>query len=332
MTQLSTKTPVVLLIYKRPSTTEKVFQAIREAAPEKLLIVANAPRPDNKNEKELCMAARSIVNRVDWDCEVLQNYADSYLSCKQRITSGLDWVFDNVDEAIILEDDCVPHPSFFRYCHELLDYYRHDERVMTIAGTHYQVPRRSPQDSYFFSRYNMFWGWATWRRAWKLFDLDMTSWPIVCKTNRLQDILEDRRAVQHWQKEFQKVYDGYDTWDWQWVLSMWLQSGLTIVPNTNLVSNIGFGLDSAHTQDVYDWRASMPLKSMSFPLTHPDFILQDVKADFMIQKKYYERVAMHGRGLERVRRKIWRAKKIFEESRTLSHQPLHELILRVLSE
>ena len=140
---------------------------------------------------------RAVVEQVDWNCEILRDYADVNLGMKRREKSGFDWVFSEVEEAILLEDDCVPHPNFFRFCENLLDRYRNDTRVKTISGSNYQFGRRGTEDSYYFSRYAPTWGWATWRRAWKFYDGEMKLWPKVREEGWLEDILRDTRAVRY---------------------------------------------------------------------------------------------------------------------------------------
>ena len=282
------KTPVAFLIFNRPNTTEKMFAAIRQAKPPKLLVVADGPRSDRPGEAEKCKAARAIIDRVDWECEVLKNYSDVNLGCKLRVSSGLDWVFNTVEEAIILEDDCVPHPSFFRFCEELLDYYRDDQRIMVISGNNFQFGRKCIEYSYYFSHYTHIWGWATWRRAWQHYDIEMKLWPKIRDDNWLRYILEEPSTVKYWSKIFQAVYDGYiNTWDYQWTFACWLQSGLTVLPNVNLVSNIGFGVEGTHTTDTQNTFANIPLEKMGFPLQHPPFIIRDAEADKFTQNNNF---------------------------------------------
>jgi hypothetical protein len=200
------RTPVAFLIFNRPDTTKKVFDLIREAKPPKLLVVADGPRQDKVGEVEKSMATRAIIDLVDWDCEVIANYSDVNLGCKVRVSSGIDWVFHEVEEAIILEDDCLPDLSFFRYCDELLERYRYDTRIMFISGDNFQFGRRSNTNSYYFSTPPI-WGWATWRRAWKYYDVDIKLWETIAASDWLEDILGDRTVVKLWQHKFQAVYD-----------------------------------------------------------------------------------------------------------------------------
>ena len=296
-------TPIAFLIFNRPDTTEKVFEAIREAKPPKLLVVADGPRKDRPGEAEKCQATRAIIDRVDWQCEVLTNYADLNLGCKLRVSSGLDWVFNNVEEVIILEDDCLPHPSFFRFCEELLNYYRDDRRIMAISGDNFQFGRKRTEYSYYFSRYHHCWGWASWRRAWQHYDIEMKLWQRIRDGNWLESILEEPSAIRYWSKIFQATYDqDINTWDYQWMFTCWLQSGLTVLPNVNLVSNIGFGREGTHTKDSKIKFANLPVQQMHFPLQHPPFMIRCTLADRFTQ----ERIFQSGL-LARIKKKIQQA-------------------------
>lgn len=285
------ETPVVLIIFKRPDTTQKVLESIRQVKPSKLFVIADGPRKDRLGEEERCTAARSIIDGVNWDCEVIKNYSDTNLGCKIRVSTGLDWVFEQIEEAIILEDDCVPNISFFPYCEELLKYYRFDTRIMSISAKNIQPNRNSPKFSYYFSRYHHCWGWATWRRAWKYYDFEMSLWPEVKSSNVLNNILHDQRAVKYWQKTFQKTYEGkVDAWDYRWTLACWLQSGLSILPSQNLVSNIGFGNEATNT--ITNSKncpfANMNSKEILFPLKHPPYVVRDNIADSFEQNNAFD--------------------------------------------
>jgi hypothetical protein len=289
MAQPPLNTPVVLIIFNRPETTAEVFEAIRQAKPLRLLVVADGPRPDHLGDAERCMAARAIIQPVDWDCEVLTNYSETNLGCRERVAGGLNWVFETVDEAIILEDDCAPHPTFFRFCEELLERYRADERVMCLSGNNFQFGRKRTEFSYYFSRYNHIWGWASWRRAWKHFDLSMSSWPELQAGRWLEETLNDPQAVRYWTYIFQKAYDGFNTWDYAWTFACWRQNGLSIVPAVNLVSNIGFGPEAVHTKDRSSKFADMPVDAIQFPLRHPPDVTRHIEAD-----EFTERIVFSG--------------------------------------
>lgn len=281
------KTPVVFLIFNRPDTTEKVFREIARARPPKLLVVADGPRSDHPGEKEKCMAARSVIERVDWGCKVLKNYSEVNLGCKRRVSSGLDWAFNIVAEAIILEDDCVPTQSFFRFCQELLDYYRDDTRVMNISGTNWQFGRKIGKGSYYFSKYNLIWGWATWKRAWKHYDVNMKTFPRFKEENQIRNIFRTIAEQNHFLKLFEKTYEGkIDTWDFQWMYSRLIANGLSILPNTNLIRNIGFREDATHTKEIDSKRKNNPAMELEFPLKHPDFMLVNDCADKRIFQEF----------------------------------------------
>lgn len=278
MTDWKLQTPVAFLIFNRPDTTARVFAEIARAKPPQLLIVADGPRPDRPGEEEKCAAARAIVEQVDWDCQVMHNYADSNLGCKRRISSGLDWVFKNVEEGIILEDDCLPHPTFFRFCEELLIRFRDDERIMMISGDNFQFGRQRTRYSYYFSRYAHIWGWASWGRAWQHYDVNLRLWAEIRQGNWLQDLLGNRKKVGFWTETFNAVSAGeIDTWDHQWTFACWAQNGANIMPKVNLVENIGFSPDATHTNGKN--KTPSIAEPMVFPLDHPPYYIWDSLAD-----------------------------------------------------
>ena len=286
------KTPVAFLIFNRLDTTEKVFEAIRQAKPPLLLVVADGPRAGRPGEEEKCAAVRAVIDRVDWDCEVLKNYADVNMGCERRVSSGLDWIFDTVEEAIILEDDCLPHPTFFKFCEELLEKYRNDERVMSITGTNLLKEWKSDIQSYHFSLYGHIWGWATWKRAWDYYDVENKLWSKPEVRNRVKDAICDRKQYQflNQRKFFEPAHPDKksDLWDHQWAFAHLLYSGLSIVPSVNLVSNIGFTEEGTHAKKFDPSRANLPLESMDFPLRVPLGLVVDRGFDFARYEKFWK--------------------------------------------
>src|SRR5688572_18798528 len=273
------RVPVAFIIFNRPETTASVFAEIARARPAKLIVIADGPRPDVPGEAELCARTREVVKAVDWECEVLTNFSDSNLGCRARVSSGLDFVFDNVEEAIILEDDCLPHPSFFPFCESLLERYRDDEEVMAISGDNFHAGRRYTPFSYFFSRFVHIWGWATWRRAWKHYDVEMKQWQTLRSTDWLKELFEREQDVAYWREVFDKVADHQiNTWDYQWLFSVWANGGLSIAPEINLVSNIGFGGSATHTSDINHDMANLPVSDIG-PLKHPLSVERNREAD-----------------------------------------------------
>ena len=283
MTVTLLKVPVLFLIFNRPDTTKQVFDEIRKAQPAQLFVAADGPRKDRPTDYELCKKTRDILQQVDWDCKVSTLFRDENLGCKKGVSSAIDWFFSSVDKGIILEDDCVPNQSFFLFCQELLERYRDDERIMMISGDNFQFGKRRTNCSYYFSKYFHIWGWATWKRAWNHYDIDMKLWPEIKEGRWLKDILKDNKTEKFWEKIFENTYLGkINTWDYQWVFSCWIQNGLSILPNVNLVKNIGFDGTATHTKGR-NKQANLPVNSLPFPLINPEFIIIDNDADTRTQ-------------------------------------------------
>lgn len=297
------KTPVAFLVFNRPDTTARVFEAIRQAQPPKLLVVADGPRPDRLNEEQKCEEVRKIIDRVDWKCEVIKNYSENNLGCKNRVSSGLNWVFETVEEAIILEDDCLPNPTFFMFCEELLERYRHDERVMAIGGTNVLGKWKSDRQSYHFSYHGTIWGWGSWRRAWQYYDVDLKLWEDPEVKNRIKDLVVDEKEYNYRTQVFDKVYaKQVDTWDYQWTFARFIQSGLTILPSVNLVSNIGFGHASAtHTQTTWNL-ADLERYELKFPLKFHDYVSLDREFERTLVKKVMPNLSWTWRMKNKIRR------------------------------
>ena len=274
------QTPVAFIIFNRPDTTERVFAEIAKAKPPKLLVVGDGPRESRSEEADKVAATRAIIKRVDWDCEVLTNFSEVNMGCKRRVSSGIDWVFEQVEEAIFLEDDGLPNPTFFRFCQELLEGYRHDQRIGMISGDNFQFGRRRNGDSYYFSKYVHIWGWASWRDRWVgNYDVTMARWPQIRNEGLLANMVGNGREAAYWHKIFERVHRGeIDTWDYQWVFANWMGARLSITPAVNLISNIGFGRDATHTTGGSDL-ANLGLAPISFPLIHPLGVFRNDHAD-----------------------------------------------------
>jgi hypothetical protein len=280
MANFALTTPVAFIIFNRPEVTTRVFAEIARARPSRLLVIGDGPRADRAGEAERVKQARAIVQRVDWPCEVLKNFSEVNLGCRERVSSGIDWIFEQVEEAIILEDDCLPHASFFRYCQELLARYRDDQRIGLISGDNFQFGRRYSEDSYYFSKYVHIWGWATWRSRWQTsYDVTLRQWPRIRDQDLLVDLIRDEDEIDYWRDVFERVYQGQvGTWDYQWVFANWLSGRLAVLPAVNLISNIGFGANATHT--VGGSRlAELTVEAMQFPLIHPVGMMRNSRAD-----------------------------------------------------
>lgn len=271
-------TSVALIVFNRPECTARSFGRIRAARPHRLYLIADGPRPDRPGEDLLCRRARGLVEEgLDWPCELVRDYSSVNLGCARRVASGLDAVFAREEDAIILEDDCIPDASFFPFCGELLARYRTRAEVFHIGGANFR--RDTRPESYYFSRYNRVWGWATWRRAWSFFDWEMKRWPSLRQTSWLADMMGSARAARYWRGIFDGVSDGsIESWAYRWTYSMWVHEGLAAVSSVNLVENIGFGSDATHLRFI-DRSLSRAVSSARFPLKHPERIERDSGAD-----------------------------------------------------
>ncbi len=304
MSQWTVQTPVVLIIYDRPDTTREVFARVAQACPRNLLVIADGPRSERPGDAERCTAARTVVADIRWDCDVMRNYADVNLGCKQRIATGLDWAFSLVDEAIILEDDCVPSKSFFGFCEELLERYRDDKRVMHISGDNFLANQSDQMFDYHFSRYPHVWGWATWRRAWRYYDVTMRRWTDVPDKDWVVQAFHLFGERVFWRRAWDSVTTGLiDTWDYQWAFACLAQSGLCVVPSRNLVTNIGFLGDSTHTRHANP-RLAVPASELEFPLKHPEVMIRDVAADNLVADLFFTHAGRARRLLQRLVRKV----------------------------
>jgi len=299
------RTSVACIVFNRPQCTAKTFAVLREQRPSKLFIIADGPRAGHPTDPERCAEVREIVSHVDWPCEVNRNYADANLGLKRRVSSGLNWVFDQAERAIVLEDDCVAHPDFFRFCDVLLDRYADDKRIAVITGNNFQEGRKRGEAAYYFSKYNHCWGWASWRRAWRLYDGDLSFWPDWRNSVDWIRKIPDRVERGYWRRVFDRVRAGeIDSWAYPWTASVWRHGGLTATPNVNLVSNIGFGPDSTHTASSDSPLAGMATQELG-ELTHPKVIEADTAADrYVFDYTFGGRSLRFPRSLLRVPRRI----------------------------
>lgn len=257
----------------------RVFDVIATAKPARLLVVADGPC--NDAEAGLCEETRRVVmDHISWPCEVLTNFSPTNMGCKKRVSSGLDWVFTQVEEAIIIEDDCLPDLSFFRFCTEMLERYRHDIRIGHIGGNYFGDGKDLGSESYYLSRYVTIWGWATWRRAWRNYDVNLSLWPELKLNKNHYKYFPSSEEVDYFEAHWDDLFEGkIDTWDGQWLFAIRTQGLLSICPRVNLVSNIGFRVDGSHAVDSDVPYANMPCGHMNFPLIHPEIKSPDERMD-----------------------------------------------------
>lgn len=275
-----TKSAVLFLTFNRPSTAAVVFNQIREARPSRLYLASDGPRRGVESDIQKISETRKLILNIDWPCQVQTRFHEENLGCKEAVGGAINWFFEHENEGIILEDDTVPNPDFFRFCDSLLERYRHDPRVAAITGDNFQNGNVRGKASYYFSRYPYIWGWASWRRAWDFYDPDMNFWPTLKKSIVFKSYFSSGRERLYWTKIFDKVHSGElsTSWGYAWLAAVFSQGRLTATPNVNLISNIGFGPDSTHTGDedsVLSNIASQPLGRIK----HPVEILLDKEAD-----------------------------------------------------
>ncbi len=284
----SFQTPILLMIFNRPDVTKQVFAAIRKIKPTKLFIAADGARLDKKEEAELCEETRNAVQNIDWPCEVFRKYYGENHGGSITIELSINWFFEHVENGIILEDDCLPNDSFFYYCQELLEHYKDSQKVMNISGSNFQDGKKRGNASYYFSIYPSTWGWATWRRAWRLYDKNMREFPDFIAKNKIHEIVP-RRAVneqRYWLGFFQKEYSGkFIFWDVKWLFTIWSHGGIGIIPNYNLVTNIGFGPDATHTKG--DLGLSIATENLT-NIVHPHTLATNDQADRYHYRKLYK--------------------------------------------
>lgn len=271
------ETPVALFTFNRPAHTARVLDAIRAYRPSKLFLVNDGPRENSPQE---CDEVRVVLGQIDWPCDVQRNYATVNLGCRQRMISGLSWVFSQVNEAILLEDDCLPSPTFFQFCAENLDRYREDPKVMMISGSNLVASRNHYEHSYVFARSVGVWGWATWARAWRQYDEHLKDWPRLRETDWLLRLLEDAEQARLWTQLLDQVHSGHTTWDFQWLYTVWREMGVSVVPSRNMIQNIGFdGPRYDNPSNWIRWIASIQAEDLLFPLNHPPELQIDRATD-----------------------------------------------------
>jgi hypothetical protein len=286
----SASIPLLLIIWRRQDTLQRVINAIRPVAPRFIYVASDGPRQDRAGEAEQVTATRRLVERcIDWPCSIAKLYSDVNQGCRLGPITAISWFFSQEEHGIILEDDCVPHPDFFVYCSTLLSRYRDDQRVWCISGNNFQNGRIRGSASYYFSRYVNSWGWATWRSRWALFDPHLTSWPALKSSTLLQSHFADPVERRYWTLLWERTHQCSNTatwWDYQWQYALVTNHALSISPNVNLVQNIGFGVDATHMASPDAVHLSLAARAMG-PLIHPEVVMPDLLADQFLFYTHY---------------------------------------------
>lgn len=273
-------TPVLLIIFNRPELTALLLDRLKEVQPAYIYVAADGAREGNKMDEVRCRRTRELIDeKITWPCEIKKLYRDQNLGCGKAVSSAITWFFENVEQGIILEDDCFPNASFFLYCRELLDTYKERPEVMHIGGVNFQDGIRRGDGDYYFSAVSHVWGWASWRRAWKLYDFNMRDLDSFIRKKKIAAYFDTQQLQEYWTSIFKKMYDHeIDTWDHQWTYAVMNHGGKAIIPNANLVTNAGFGMNATHTEEPGRY-AGNATQELSFPLKHPSSAAIDHKAD-----------------------------------------------------
>lgn len=273
------KSPVLFILFNRPDTTMRVFEQIKQAQPSRLYVAVDGPRKGNTTDKYLCEQTRAIIKLVDWNCEVKTLFRDENLGCKEAPASAITWFFEQEEEGIILEDDCLPANDFFRFCDVLLEKYRYDTRIRHINGSNLQHGRIWGKADYYFAHGLQMWGWASWKRVWNEYDKDLKAYQIDDAREQFVKIFEEPLLAEAWINIFiAHKTSSLDTWDHQFLIINYFNNGLSINPNVNLISNIGYGIAATHTTNIGDIDSNVPLESIG-EITHPQYVVRENGAD-----------------------------------------------------
>lgn len=288
-------TPILFLIFNRLDTTKKVFAEIRKAKPKQLFIASDGPRKNKEGEREVVEKVRKyVLSQVDWPCKVKTLFRKENLGCKYAVSGAIDWFFENVEQGIILEDDCLPDQSFFRFCEEMLDKYRDNEKLMMISGQNLiQNKTKNTKEFYLFSKNAFIWGWATWKRAWNKYDVNIhnkiTKRQIKNTSRGWMEYMQNKKKIKQLKEDIVR------TWDYQWDFIIKLNNGLNIVPKVNLVENIGL-IKNTFTNtkpNRFDFKfLHQKRNNMRFPLIHPKKIEANKKFDKTISLLNIKRIIL----------------------------------------
>ena len=282
------QTAVLFLVFNRPDTTAQVFEAIRQAKPPRLYVAADGPRAGREGEAERVAKVREIATAVDWPCVVKTLFRAENLGCKYAVSGAITWFFEQEEQGIILEDDCLPSQSFFWFCENMLNRFSKNEAIMSVTGTNITRGLTFEAD-YFFSRYALMWGWASWARAWKKYDLDLEHWPRHRQSGHLKELgISGAAKIEAWKKILNRTKRReIDTWDYQWIYTCWLHNGLTISQAKNLVRNIGYSNDATHTTGYHPILSNLKPNELEWPLKEPLTCAPNSEVDDFISKHWF---------------------------------------------
>ena len=283
------KSPVLIIVFNRPDFVENLIKILRAVKPRTIYIAADGPRDGVLKDLDKCLKVKNEIDKIDWECNIQKKYSETNLGCGVNPSEAISWALEDSEEVIILEDDCMPIIDFFKYSDELLELYRNDDRMMMISGNNHTFGNFQFNHSYEFSHHTQTYGWATWKRAWIKYDLNMTIWPEMGSLEWLEEKTGSKKSAKFWLRIFEMCYQKelQTAWDYQWTFCCWINNGLNIIPRVNLVTNVGFSSDGTHEIDPDHLISNVPVSPIDFPLTHPLKFNNNKKLDKVIQGVIY---------------------------------------------
>ncbi len=281
--------PLLLLLFNRPKETEILINRLRKIKPEKIYISQDGPRINFLEDQVLCKEVRNVIQKINWKCEIKTRYLKFNLGCRSSVSSAIDWFFNFEDDGIILEDDCIPSKSFFNFCAQMLNKFKNSENIFTISGSNFQKDNFVGEGDYYFSKYAHCWGWATWRRAWKYYDDNMKFWSKLKNSETWTKLHPNKYEKKYWSKIFNLVYSKkIDSWAYVWLASIWYLNGKSIIPNKNLIINIGFNEKATNTVSSSNIDlVNLNFQEMSDILSHPKEVKINTKADNFVFNNHF---------------------------------------------
>jgi hypothetical protein len=280
------KSPILFLIFNRPKETQIVFNNIKLVKPRKLYVAADGSRNNGKDEV-VCQETKNILNQIDWECELITLFREENLGCGKAVSSAITWFFENEEEGIILEDDCLPNADFFRFCDAMLEKYRTDDRIGHIGGCNFQDGIKRGNGDYYYSKLTPVWGWASWRRVWDKYDFNMIGLEEAIERNFLSALTDKDQQKKVFHHAFLKTKEGViDTWDYQYWFSNHVNNRLSLIPNCNLISNIGFNVNGTHTFDSNSPMSNVAFGELSPAIVCPEYMYQNrIADDYTLEKE-----------------------------------------------
>jgi len=303
------ETPVLILCFNRPDHLKELLKALSIVKPVNIYVSSDGPRVERQDDLDAVAQCRRLIDTIDWPCRIRKKFNERNLGMKRAVISAISWFFSEEPEGIILEDDCIPHPSFFEFCTEMLSYYRDNQSIMHIAGTNQQFGKKIGEGSYYFSSFPAIWGWASWRRVWDLYDEEMSAYPMIESKNILWTIMPNETVVNHLHKVLRLTYEKQAlTWDHQLGISIIAHKGLCIVPNVNLITNIGVPKVNINGKWMECVVSRIPSQAIEKPYIHPAKLIHDIEADINQASWTYEDVDVNEKmlfKLEKPKQKGW---------------------------